>query len=267
MQTKKSPEQSFEEMMARNRISKVQQAAYSFWRDSNYAYHEYYDKFKKFSRWFDPSWSLPPHVQAISDLYSKYFISHKIIPTDYGQGVSLHVNPSGVPESQQTVENFLDTWRYWKSWSYTACIPFSLADLDKWDPIPIRYTEYCNLNELLTSPCSLDDSKFKTMYCRPFDRMSFAASHIAHEVLPAHNRCFWILHDLSFEDGVLPHTNIRTDVIDNIIDMQKDILEVISAKKEDGTPYFKRQFMSDLDYFLSFNKPLNDCDWTPSNLG
>jgi hypothetical protein len=255
----KDPTQSFEEMMERNRMSKLHQAAYSFWRDSNYAYNEYYDRFKRFSRWFDPSWSLPPHVQAISDLYSKYFISHKIIPTDYGQGVQMHLNPSNVPENPQN-------WKRWRSWSYTACIPFSLEDLDKWDPIPIRYTEYYNLPELDYNPCSYDGSKFKTMYCRPFERMSFASSHIAHEVLPANNRCFWILHDLTFEDGVLPHTNIKSDVVENLADMQKDILEIIGAKKEDGTPYFKRQFMSDLDYFLSFNKPVNDFDWMPSNL-
>ena len=174
-------------------------------------------------------------------------------------GVQMHLNPSNVPENPQN-------WKRWRSWSYTACIPFSLEDLDKWDPIPIRYTEYYNLPELDYNPCSYDGSKFKTMYCRPFERMSFASSHIAHEVLPANNRCFWILHDLTFEDGVLPHTNIRSDVVENLADMQKDILEIISTKKEDGTLYFKRQFMSDLDYFLSFNKPVNDFDWMPSNL-
>ena len=254
---KKTPEQSFEEMMLRNERSQLQQAAFTFWRESNYDKKDEYDKFKRFSRWFDPSWTLPDHVQPIVDLFEKNFASHKIIVTDKGQGVEMHLNPSR--------SDIARDWKKWHTWSYTMCVPFDLNA--EYDPVVMLYGNYIDdVDSIKGNPCAnIDVSKYKVMLCKPFDRISFPSSKYAHGVCSSSNRMFWILNDMSYSDQE-PHKNIDVKTITSTTELDEDMKRVINYTKPNGEKYLTHQFMSDLDFFLSFNKEPTELDWIPPNL-
>jgi hypothetical protein len=256
----KTPEESFAEMKERDRISNVHSGAYTFWRDSNYSKINLYDKFKKFDRWFNPEWTLPPHVQAISDLYSSYFTSHKIIPTDSGEGVQIHLNPSNEPNDPKN-------WRLWCSWSYTICVPFS-NDYDNtdWDPIEMIYHPWVDLRTTEINPIKISRNKYNTVKIKPYERISFPSSGIAHKVLPSNNKCYWIFSDLRYDPDSMPHKDVNIKKISTLNDLREDMIRTIGLKNHEGQFYLKEQFMSDLEYFHSFNREPSEMSWIPKHL-
>lgn len=258
MNMKKDPETSFNEMMARNERSQLHQSAFTFWKESNYDRKDHYDRFKKFCRWFDPSWTLPDHVQPIADLFSKNFSSHKVIVTNRGEGVRMHFNPSRVQSN-----NYVN-WKEWQTWSYSICIPF---DVNDFEPTIMVYGDYIsNPEELRYNPIvDIDVSKLKTITCEPFSRVSFPSSRYPHGVCSSDNRIFWILNDMQYL-GEPPHVEIDNRIITDLSELDKDMNRVINMKKPNGENYLKQQFMADLDYFLSFNKPPTELDWMPEGL-
>jgi hypothetical protein len=255
----KTPEESFAEMMLRDKESNLHTGAYTFWRDSNYAKTEYYDKFKKFGRWWDPSWTVPDHVQPFIDLYAKYFVSHKVIPSDNDEGVQIHLNPSSEPEDPKN-------WRLWSSWTYTICVPYSLEDYQNWEPFKMIYYPWVDLRTTETHPFKFSRREYKTIEIKPFDRISFPSSGIAHKVLPSKNRCFWIFNDLRCDPDNLLHKHIDVKQITNVDDLRKDIVSLLTKTDKSNKPYVQQQFMSDLEYFYSFGRLPARLDWIPPNL-
>jgi hypothetical protein len=256
---KKTPEQSFAEMMNRDKMSNLHVGAYTFWRDSNYSKIEYYDKFKTFGRWWDPSWTVPSHVQEVIDLYSKYFVSHKIIPSDTGNGVQIHLNPSSEPEDPKN-------WRLWRSWTYTTCIPYSLEDYQEWEPFEMIYYPWVDLRTVDKHPFKISRKNYESIKIKAFDRISFPSSAIAHKVLPSNNKCFWIFNDLRCDPDDMPHKHIDIKNITTIEELRSDILTTLSQKNKDGRTFLQQQFMSDLDYFYSFGRLPSEYDWIPPYL-
>jgi len=255
----KTPERSFAEMIDRNNRSNLHTGAYTFWRDSNYSKIEYYDEFKNFGRWWDPSWTVPPHVQEVIDLYSQYFVSHKIIPSDNGEGVQIHLNPSSEPEDPQN-------WRLWRSWTYTMCIPYSLDDYQNWEPFEMIYYPWIDLRTTDIHPFKISRKKYETMLIKPFDRISFPSSAIAHKVLPSNNRCFWIFNDLKCDPDNMPHKHIDVKQITSMQELREDIVRVLSMKNSKEKPFLEQQFMADLYYFHSFGRSPSEYDWVPPHL-
>ena len=260
MSTLKDPEQSFREMLERSEKSGLPQAAYSFWRDDYYAMTEHHETFKKFNRWFDPSWTLPAHVQSIVDLYEKNFISHKIIVCDAGEGCRMHFNPSQVGEGEDIAD-----WRLWKSWSHTTMVPFHLS-MD--ETIKVAYDKFYDKNKLtpIQHPgVNPDMSSWRVFDCVPYTRFSFASSHIPHVVLTSDTRCFWILHDMAFDDINIPHQHIDAKVIDNIEKMDSDMYQIKNMKDSKRQRYFKDQLLSDMWWYLGcFDSCPHDHDWMPN---
>jgi hypothetical protein len=254
---KKTPEQTFEEMMLRNHRSQTHQAAFTFWRDSNYEKTDHYDRFKKFGRWFDPNWTLPAHAQPIVDLFAKNFVSHKVIVTDVGEGVLTHLNPSRSDDKRN--------WKQWHTWSYTMCVPFSM-DVE-FEPVVMVYDRYLDDVEAINhNPCwNLDISKCKAVVFQPFTRISFASSRFAHGVCSSNNKLLWILNDMWY-DTEPPHIQPDVKTITSLDELDADMKRVIGLRNSSGEPALQHQFMSDLDYFLSFDKPVTELDWIPPNL-
>lgn len=246
---KKSTEQTFQEIVARNEKSSLHQAAFTVWRDSNYQKKDQYDQFKKFCRWWDPSWTVPDHVQPILDLYQKKFQSHKIIVTDRGQGVKMHMNPSNTSD--------IMNWREWNTWSYTMCVPWDLNE--DFDPVVIIIGPDINLYPEYSKHVIMDISKFRAIICQPFTRLSFASSRFSHGVCSSNNRLLWILSDMQYVKEP-PHIEPDIKVIDTVEKLEHDLDHVINLKN------LQHQFMSDLSYFNSFGKEPNELDWVPLNL-
>jgi hypothetical protein len=252
----KSIEQTWEEIVRRNERSKLHQAAFTFWRESNYSRYDQYNFFKNFSRWWNPSWKLPDHVYPILTLFEKYFLSHKMIVTNFGEGVKMHLNPSRTQDPKN--------WKAWNTWSYTMCVPW---DLNRpFDPVIILYGNEISEQEedhikILTQP---DISKYNTIICQPYSRMSFASGKYPHGVCASDNRLLWIFSDLYYSD--LPNHKPNVRILENIDLLEQDMKEVIHQKKPNGELYFTPQFMSDLEYFLTFKKYPTELDWIPPGL-
>lgn len=247
---KKTPEQTWQAIVERNTKSRVHQAAFTFWRDSYYNRTEDLAEFRNFCRWWDPSWSVPDHVQPILDLYEKYFHSHKVIVTNYQQGVKLHLNPSRTPQ----VRN----WKQWNTWSYTMCVPWDLSA--KFDPVVIVYgPDNIDKDHTYNFNQDIEIENYKTIICQPFTRISFASSRFPHGVCASNNRLLWILTDMVYED-LPPHIepDIKTVILPQ--EIEKDIIEIIGHRE------LKHQFMSDLTYFNSFGKRPTEYDWMPPEL-
>lgn len=252
----KTPEQSFEEMIKRNSISPLGMVAYTFWRNDYYTKIDMYKKFRKFARWYDPSWTLPKHVQDIVDLYSQYSISHKIIACDVGEGVDLHMNPSDSLDPRD--------WRQWKTWSYSTVVPFDVNA--SWDPVKFVYEDYVDITTVKDFPLDIVDiDKMKVIECQPYTRLSFASSGITHAVLPSNNKLFWIFFDMRIEDEP-PFTNVDASVVKDLNDKRLDFINLLSLKNKNGDYALKQMFMSDFNYLMTSRVYPKSCDYVPPYL-
>jgi len=254
---KKSIIQSFEEIMIRNKKSNLPQGAYTFWRDEYYDFVDYHEKFKMFSRWFDPSWSLPPHVEEIHHLFLKYFPSHKIVITDVNQGVRAHINPS---RSKRPWD-----WKKWQTWSYTIGVPFDLNEYN--NDVYVIYGNFLRDDEITNihdNPVlNYKIEEMKILPCLPYTRLSFPSSKILHGVCASSTRFVWMFNDMEFISNPL-HEQIDSKVIPNIYDIESDMKFITSSILDNSQSNIKHQFMSDLDFFLHYKKQPLDIDWVPN---
>lgn len=249
----KTPEQSFEEMINRNHNSELGMVAYTVWRNEWYTKVDMYKKFRKFARWYDPSWTLPKHVQDIVDLYSQYSISHKIIACDVGEGVKVHLNPSVSKDPRD--------WRKWKTWSYSTVIPFDLNA--QWDPVKFVYDEYLDLENVSDYPMDTTQiEKMKVIECEPFTRISFPSSSITHGVLPSNNKLYWVFFDLWIEDES-PFKHVDAKVITDLEEKRKDFVSLLSMKNHKGDYALSQMFMSDFGYLMTSRTHPQSFDYVP----
>jgi hypothetical protein len=262
--TKKTPEQSLYEIFRRNDTSTFHTSAYTIWRDEFYERRDEYEKFRKFTRWFDPSWTLPSHVEKINSLFIKYFPSHKIVITNKNEGVPVHLNASRSLRAWD--------WKKWHTWSYTIGVPFNLNEYN--NDVYLIYSDFIKeetLPEISTGTVQNFSTeygnrpdKLKILPAKPFTRLSFPSSRILHGVCASSTVFVWMFSDMEFIANP-PHTNIDHRIIPNIEEMDKD-MEEISGMTRPEVGLTRYQFMSDLDYYIKYRAPLGPYDYTPPNL-
>jgi hypothetical protein len=171
----------------------------------------------------------------------------------------MHFNPGVVGEGKAITD-----WRLWNSWSHTTLVPFHL---DMEETIKVAYDKFYNKNNLAfeKNPCTNPDmSSWRVLDCEPFTRLSFVASHIPHVVMTSDTRCFWILHDMTFDDMNIPHQHVDVKLISDIEKMDSDMYQIKNMKDSTGKRYFKNQLLSDMWWYLSFNRNPESHDWMPN---
>lgn len=263
--TKKTPEESLKEMFRRDKTSAfTHTSAYTIWRDEFYERKHEYENFRKFNRWFDPSWTLPEHVDKINKLFLKHFPSHKIVITDRNEGVPVHLNASR--------SNRAWDWKKWQTWSYTIGVPFNLNDYN--DDVYLIYSDFIE-DELLQNTTFRTIQTFCTEYgnrpenlkiipVKPFTRLSFPSSKILHGVCASSTIFVWMFSDMEYISNP-PHNHIDHKVISNINEIDID-MKKISDMTSTEVNLTRYQFMSDLDYYIKYQAPLGQYDYIPPNL-
>lgn len=237
----KTPEQSFSEMMARCELH-IGQSAYTIWDNKFLSNTDDIEKFKRFNRWYDPSWTLPKHVQDVVDAFIDVLgTSVKICPVDANQRVGRHRHPSRGHENS-------DDPTTWKSWAYTICLPF---DLNDYDVTTMRYSDYIDYkagDQIIWEESKLINST----NIEPYTRLLFSSSHYIHGAEPCNSKWFYIIHDLIHPD--IPFRGIETKIV---TDISKDLESVINRG-------FIPQFMSELDFLTRPEQKVTELDWVPT---
>lgn len=225
---------SFEEMLERNH-SISYPAAYTMWH-TDYLKFLTREQIENYNRWYDPSWTVPPHVQEIIDIYMKIFKCCKVVVSDDRNNVAPHTHAT-------KDGNF--------SMAFTMCIPMKLNDKQKFT------FEYC----------IPDKQQSITKECYEFDRLFFNSSMYRHSVVESRGQWYFIIYDY----GLLSNTpDLTVDIrsMKNINDLLSDIRSL------DNNALYVRQTIPEFNRLLEFGMKLKqhktyiNHDWTPyKNIG